>query len=75
MDWTGWSDKLTGTVTRSLLTRFLRLGPYEESCLHKPRRIRRGPGCEDFRGSRRYPGDAVGGISCCLVYNTKIGNS
>ncbi|GFX42460.1 uncharacterized protein TNCV_1520241 [Trichonephila clavipes] len=43
-----------------LLPRLLPLGPYQESCLRKPRRLQRGPGCEDCRHSRRYPEDARG---------------
>ncbi|GFU80357.1 uncharacterized protein TNCV_3521311 [Trichonephila clavipes] len=31
-----------------------------KSCLRKPRRLRRGPGCEDCRRSKRNPGDAQG---------------
>ncbi|GFV58911.1 hypothetical protein TNCV_1826191 [Trichonephila clavipes] len=52
MDWAGWSSKLAGTLTVPLLPRLVPLEPYEESCLRKARRLRRGPDCEDCRRSR-----------------------
>ncbi|GFV64134.1 transposable element Tc1 transposase [Trichonephila clavipes] len=58
MDLNPWSGKLTGTLVKPLMLRLLPLGPYEESCLRKFHRFRRGSGCEDCRRSRRYNGDA-----------------
>ncbi|GFT55679.1 hypothetical protein TNCV_1785781 [Trichonephila clavipes] len=47
MDWAGWSSgKLSGSFVCPLLPRLLPLGPYEESCLRKPHRLRRCPGCK-----------------------------
>ncbi|GFT77778.1 hypothetical protein TNCV_7971 [Trichonephila clavipes] len=66
-DWTGCSGKLVGTLAGPLLPRLQSLGPYEDSCLRKPRRLQRGPGCEDSRRSRRYAGYARGIFYCSTI--------
>ncbi|GFU34384.1 hypothetical protein TNCV_1991681 [Trichonephila clavipes] len=51
------------------MPRLLPLGPYEESYLRKPRRLRQGPGCEDYRRIRRYPLDAQGSDTLSRMQN------
>ncbi|GFU49168.1 uncharacterized protein TNCV_2674711 [Trichonephila clavipes] len=60
LDWAGWYGKLASTLSLHLLPKLLPLEPFEETFLRKPRRLRRGPGCEDCRRRRRNPVDALG---------------